>query len=332
MSTTTKNRKKRSTAILAAILVLVIAIGATLAYLAAVTEEYENAFSFAQNIRGGLSEPNWDPETSGKDIVPGMEMRKDPMITNLSDNGIDEFVAIRVNFTDGKGKPLSDDDNEDDYVGRLLALLDIDWNTTDWDLADNAMKDCAEQVWVYNKPVAPGETTNPLFSTVTVKSEIDGMTQEEWDTEYAWLASIIMDHTDACYKINEAACAGADECDFTYKHHKKCPVYGHAKEGETAKEGTIAGVIGDGSDDLVCDCTPAKDHEDDCKALENTLLTGADACEHEADGISGFKIFVRGAVVQADVEGMTDWNSTDTIDALLGLFTKNAYTQAPVTP
>jgi len=325
----TNSRKKKITVILAVSLAAILAIGGTLAYLATLTGQKENAFTFAENVKARLDEPNWDPD-SGKELIPGAEIRKDPMITNVSNNDVSEYVAVRINFTDGSGNLLSDDSGDDNYVGRLLAMLDIDWNTADWGLADSTMEDCAEQVWVYKHELAPNEVTNPLFSTVTIKSSVSGMTDEEWSEEFAWLASICMDHTDDCYTYGAH---DGDVCDITYKHHKSCAVYGKAGAENIAKGGTLT-ISGD---DFDCDCTPVDVHDAKCPAAIGTL----DCSEptHIGEGIDGFQIVVKGAVVQAGVDGMgLPFDTTDaaaiaasdaTIANLLALFSSNSYVSAP---
>ena len=321
----TNTRKKRITVILAIAVAAVMTIGGTLAYLATLTGQAENTFTFAENVKARLDEPNWNPK-DGENLIPGAEIRKDPMITNVSNNGVNEYAALRINFTDGSGDLLSDTSGDTNYVGRLLALLDIDWNTTDWALADSGMAGKAEQVWVYKHELAPGEVTNPLFSSVTIKSSVSGMTDAEWGEEFAWLASICMTHTDDCYKYGTH---DAGKCTVTYKHHKSCAVYGKTGAENTAKGGTLT----IGLDDFICDCSPVEVHDAECPKSIGTI----DCAEatHVGEGIDGFQIIVKGAVVQAGVDGMgKPFDTTDaaaiaasdaTIASLLALFTANPY-------
>ncbi|MCL1799698.1 MAG: hypothetical protein FWG23_08200 [Eggerthellaceae bacterium] len=308
-----KADKKRKVVILSVVLAALLALGATFAYLSATTDQKENAFTFAENIKGKIDEPNWVPE-EGENLIPGYEVRKDPMITNVSENGVDEFVAIRTSFTDGAGVLLSDNPNDDNWVGRLLRLIDIDWNEGDWALANNTYEGKAEQVWVYKHKLAPGEASIPLFNSVTIKpafteAELEANPGLDWDTEYAWLASIVMDHTDACYEY------GTCDCDTTYRHHVNCVVYG-ADGAENTEAGKLLPGVG------TCDCMPVTIHETGCPA-NIAKLTGT--CAHTGDGIDGFQIIVRGAVVQAGVEGMDAWNDEATLKALTDLFGANPY-------
>jgi len=310
------SKKKKTTIILSVALVVVIAIGVTLAYLATKTEEASNVFTFAENIRARLDEPNWDPEDA-TNLTPGYEVRKDPMITNLSDNGVDEYAALKLTFTDGDGTKLTDGE-----TARLLNCLDITWNsswsleygtlTTD-DTSGKVTAASAVQVYVYKDALSSAEISDPIFSSVTIKSDIS-------DADYAWLAAIIMGHTDECYTFGTH---NPSKCNITYKHHENCALFngtGTAKNIQaTAKGGTVGGKT--------CDCTPAEQHnsndpDDPCPALIATLKTGTGACSHTvpAGAISGFQIKVQGAAVQAGVENMTSWDASATITNLLALF------------
>lgn len=59
-----------------------VMVGATLAYLTDKTDTVTNTFTIG-NVSIDLKEPDWDPDTSGKDLVPGAEVAKNPMITNV---------------------------------------------------------------------------------------------------------------------------------------------------------------------------------------------------------------------------------------------------------
>lgn len=297
------NTKKKSLAILSVALVAVIAVGVTLAFLSSMTEQKENVFTFAENIRAELDEPNWNP-ANGENLIPGVEMNKDPMVTNVSDNGVNEHVAIRLTFTDKDGDKLDADETL-----KLLGLIDIKWNTTDWKIIEGTNTSSAatpDMVYMYNSKLTPGAVTNPLFTSVTIKSDIS-------NADYAWLAGIAMNHTADCYNY------GTCDCTVTYKHHVNCAIYGQADAATVAKGGTAANA-------KKCDCTPAEVHESTCASLEGTLKTGSETCSHAAptDTINGFQIVAKAAVVQADVAE----NDTDAkVEAnLIQLFQNNQYT------
>jgi len=319
--------KKKMTVILSAVLVLAIAAGASLAYLATLTEQKENAFTFAENIKARLEEPNWKPE-DGQNLIPGALVRKDPIVTNVSNNDVDEFVAVRVTFTDCSGAVLSDDADAGyaAYVGRLLRILDITWDLTNWELADSEYEGKAEQVWVYTGILVPGETTPPLFSSVTIKSSWYGPETAlgdedalpDWDTEFAWLASVVMNHTDDCYAYGVHN-TEVVPCTITYRHHANCALF----DGTNAKTAIEAAAKGVTVGSKTCDCKPVEVHEAECKYNIGTIE--CDDPTHTGDGIDGFQIILRAAAVQAGVDGMDAYDDASTIAALLALFTANPY-------
>jgi len=289
--------KKKMTVILSAVLVLAIAIGATLAYLATLTHEEENVFTFAQNIRALLDEPNWDPK-EGENLIPGYEVKKDPMITNKSDNGLDIFTAIRLIFADGVGNNLSDAE-----ATRLLGLLDISWNAN-WTLIDgkNDVGDATfAQIYLYNGVLAPGKVSDPIFSSVTIKETIS-------DEDMSWLAGIIMTHTDDCYDFP----AHGGTCTITYKHHANCAIYGESGASAVAKGGTV--------NSKTCDCTPAQVHAATCNSMKGTVNSSNCKCDPPDGAIAGFSIKVQGAAVQAYVDGMDAYNNPAVAANLIPLF------------
>ena len=263
-------QKKLLAAILSVALVLVLAVGGTFAYLNAQAGYANNAFTFADNIRGELGEPNWDPPAGG--FKPGMEVRKDPQVKNTSSNGVTEYVAIELTIADGSGTTLTNAN-----AAKVLGMLVIDWNTTDWQLVDGGATD-AVQIWTYKTELAPGQVTNPLFNTVKIKGDIT-------DENFAWLSGKVMSHTPDCYSY--AAHGGT--CTATYKHHVNCAIKGESGNEAIGKGGVI--------NSKTCDCTPADQHEEDCPSLIGTLKSAS--CHSVTGSINGFELNVKGAVVQA---------------------------------
>lgn len=302
-------KRKGLITFLSVMLVLVISAGLTFAYLTGNAGEKTNVFSFTDNIRGQLDEPNWDPDEDGKDLVPGMEIWKDPMITNTSADDIDEWAAIKVTFKDGTGNALTAE-----KANKLYGLIDIDWNTTDWTLVgayndsktfvkadgsnDATLKAMNNQVWVYNQKIAPAEITDPLFNSVKIHDTMS-------DEDMSWLSGVSLDHTPDCYTF------GTCNCTPTYKHHVNCAVYGDDDAASVGKGGTSASSH-------TCDCTPAVQHKADCPALVGTLNPG---CGHTVtDTIDGFQITNAGAILQGDLFEDVD----ATVDAFSSLFDKLA--------
>jgi len=297
MNATVNNKKKKVlTAVLVSVLVVAVAIGGTLAYLFAKTETKENVFTFADNIRGKLDEPSWDPD-EGKDLVPGKEVPKDPMITNTSVNGVTEYAAIKLTFVNGAGTTLSDAD-----TATLLSLVDIDWSNT-WTLIDGTAT-AAEQIYAYNDTLPQGVTSDPIFYSLTIK---DTVTPEQ----LLWLAGDY-GHDLTCYEfdVHDAA-----KCTITYRHHERCEIAAQPDKAAVVAGGTAAN--GD-----VCDCTASVIHEGTCPSLVGNIKAD---CGHTTiiSGLGNFTIVVEGAVVQADsFDGPfgTDTTKTYAADALIDLF------------
>ena len=200
----TVNNKKRLTIALSIALVLAIALGGTLAYLFAQTNIESNVFTFAENVKGLLTEPKWDPEEA-EDLVPGMIIDKDPQITNISNNGVDVYTSIKLVFTDGAGETLSEAD-----MTKLMGLIEINYSSA-WTIADADYEDMPEQIWLYNSILAPAYTSTPLFTTVTIKYDV---TPEELN----WLAGIY-NHEAECFAFGTCACTP------TVIHHKNCAIH-----------------------------------------------------------------------------------------------------------
>jgi len=295
MNTTVK-KKRNLTIVLSLLLVAAIAVGATLAYLFSKTEIEENTFTFAENVRGSLSEPSWDPEDA-EELVPGAEIPKDPMITNISNNGVDEYASIKLVFVDGADAPLSAAD-----MTKLMTLIAIDWNNTDWTISDAAMTDKTEQIWYYNGKLAPAFTTAPLFSKITI---LDTVTPDELE----WLAGKF-NHVDSCYDFGTCACTPDNI------HHKNCALFDGVNTPAAIKGVAKGGTLGG----KTCDCTAVGlRHKDGCPAWIGNL-NGNCSCTM-TDGLGGFTIVVQGGVVQADAfDGLSSPNAAAQT-ALVDVFT-----------
>lgn len=303
------NKKKKITAVLSVIMVAVLVIGATLAYLSNMTNDKENVFTFADNVTAELEEPNWDPEDA-LEVIPGKEVLKDPLLLNTSENNVDEYVSIKIAFLDGK-KNLVDDEKKRDINGnedekgmtdmeRLLSLIEIDWSSM-WTLKDGTATS-AEQIYVYNEVLAAGEKTVPVFYSVTIKN-ISSEDQK-------WLAGNF-GHTDSCYVFG----THVDTCTVTYRHHEKCAVAGEADAGETGLGETVNGKT--------CNCKNVVSvHDSKCPAAIKTL-SGKCAHKDMVSGLGGFIIKVQGSVVQADAfDGPfgSESGKTYASDALIELY------------
>lgn len=85
-------------------------------------------------------------------VMPGTEVSKIVQVENTGDNAV--WVRIGVEKAIDLVLPEGAEPVEPD-----LALIALDLNTADWTGQDG--------YYYYNKPLNPGETTVPLFTTVT---------------------------------------------------------------------------------------------------------------------------------------------------------------------
>ncbi len=174
--------------LLAAVIVVVILSGATWAFLTDVSAEATNVFTYnAEGLDADLYEPEFFPE-DGKNLVPGSVVDKDPRVENTGE--LDEYVAIRLTFRDGKGTILSPEQRE-----RLRGLITISYNRDDtlsdpivgyynnhWKLSNHntaqALADDNGLVYIYTKPYTDekdgylpfegADKTEPIFDLVTI--------------------------------------------------------------------------------------------------------------------------------------------------------------------
>jgi len=286
-----KKRKKILTIVLSLTLVAALAVGGTLAYLFSQTETKENVFTFADNIKGKLDEPKWNPKDA-EQLVPGKKIDKDPQLTNNSTNAVTEYGAIRLTFQDGKGVDLSAAD-----TATLLSLITIDWSSK-WTLIDGTATS-TKQIYEFNNTIPQNVTTDPVFYSVTIKDTVT-------PAQLKWLAGDY-GHTDACYVFGTHDPA---VCTITYRHYEKCALEQAVAAGvlteaqvSAAKQGDT--LVGTDGKNYTCDCTPAEVHSPNCPSLIGTIPTNPDGtfvCGHNTllSGIGNFTIKVEGAVVQAD--------------------------------
>ncbi len=137
--------------LLLAILVCCVALAAagTLAYFTAEETAYnvittgKLAMTLHEETTGGQP----FPEEGISGVVPGQVVDKVVFIENTGTVDFYARVSLAMSVTGADGEPLPTD------------VMALDLNTADW----TKMGD----YYYYNKPLAPGEKTAPLFKTVT---------------------------------------------------------------------------------------------------------------------------------------------------------------------
>ncbi|MEF9916515.1 MAG: TasA family protein [Lachnospiraceae bacterium] len=154
-------RKKITAGILATALIGTLVIGGTLAYFSQKTEEKTNTFTMGNGITGKLTEPQWDQKgkTLAENFTPGLEIPKDPQITNTTagDKVSDAWVAVKISYP----KDVKN------FVD-LDKFADVNWNTIDWTFGKTANGITDYTVAYYNVVLPKQQTSAPVFSKVTI--------------------------------------------------------------------------------------------------------------------------------------------------------------------
>lgn len=97
-------------------------------------------------------------------VMPGTEVSKIVQVENTGDNAV--WVRIAVEKAIDLVLPEGAEPVEPD-----LALIALDLNTADWTGQDG--------YYYYNKPLNPGDTTVPLFTTVTFDAAMGNCLPEQ---------------------------------------------------------------------------------------------------------------------------------------------------------
>ncbi|MCI8409574.1 MAG: hypothetical protein HFJ09_09960 [Lachnospiraceae bacterium] len=89
---------KKIRGFLAMVMVAVISIAGTLAYLSTKSDKKINTFTATENIKLDLEEPDFDPEEDGKDYQPDKEIAKNPQLLNITADDSSEWVIMRIDY------------------------------------------------------------------------------------------------------------------------------------------------------------------------------------------------------------------------------------------
>lgn len=172
-------RKRYFAAIAAA---LMLSSGFTLSYMND-SAGAVNRLSFVgeKGLDAVLTEPSWDPQKA-VEVLPSIEIPKDPCVTNTSESDMDELVALQVEFIYAKGHPDAEKRGQilsAEDMGYVTDVFAIDYNA---DLLGNWVRFAEETgqdpvQHFYYEPVLrrnfpeEGDTTVPLFTKVTVDAD-----------------------------------------------------------------------------------------------------------------------------------------------------------------
>lgn len=161
------------------------AIGGISAYFTD-TQEKTNTLTVG-SVKTDLEEPEWEdvPSDEKTDITPNQTIKKDPRITNTGANDAYAFLEIQVPVKkiitvgpDGKKLPAADTE--------LFAYKVNDgWvQVRSSDITTSGKVTARSYVYAYGTKtqctvLKKGETTTPLFDSVTLVNAIEGQIDEE---------------------------------------------------------------------------------------------------------------------------------------------------------
>lgn len=152
--------KKTKIIIIAIIAVLLLAIPfgvyAYFTYRTSVTNTVKLGYNKIQLLE------NYTPPIS---MAKGISFEKEPYVQNIGN--VDCYVRIKSVISDS----------------RVEQYLTIDYNTTDYTY------NAEDGYWYYNSIVRPGESTEPLFTTVSIAADADDIVLDGFDI-YVYAESI----------------------------------------------------------------------------------------------------------------------------------------------
>lgn len=170
-------KKKIISLCLVAALAVVAIAGTSLAYFTD-KDAKTNTFTLG-NVDIELNEDNWEEPIAA---VPDVEYAKDPVVTNIGENG----AWIRVDVT------LSDAEEFTAAAARHqitdLATIFAEHDETKWTLAGEPVYDDENDKltysYYYNTVLAVGKSTEPLFTSVTIPAVFDNDDMKEIGADF----------------------------------------------------------------------------------------------------------------------------------------------------
>ena len=171
---TIMTKKKVAAFFTAAALCGALAVGSSMAYLTD-HDSVTNKFSVGKvDIVG--HEPNYTPDNDGKtnNIVPTQVIKKDPQIENVGKN--DAYVYLDVSIPIAKVITVNAAGNRlNGGVAKDTELFSMNNVSKKWTLMYNKrVGDNMVYTYSYNEILAPGKTTDPIFTSLTAANIVEG--------------------------------------------------------------------------------------------------------------------------------------------------------------
>lgn len=147
-----QNKNHRKTLI---VLFIVISLGLFSSVSAYIVDKATKKNSFTIGYVETKIEEDYTPPHK---LKPGITFPKKVTVKNTGPN--DCYVRMLVTFSNSQ----------------MENVCSIDYNKTDW------RKDEQDGYWYYNSLLKSGETTKPLFTTVTISSDVEEDNLQDFDT------------------------------------------------------------------------------------------------------------------------------------------------------
>ncbi len=185
-------KKRTKASVIVAIFLCVSVIATTFALYSKFTSTIDNTFTKSAGVTISLREPAWDGYTFDDSVdgvalgtqknpakdaqflgidaanayMPLDEIKKDPTL-KLEEGSDDAWVAIKVEFFDNEGNPISEDGFRTNYGTMQM--------NSKFELID---RKSTYSIYMYQSTLSEGEVTEALFNSVIVNENIafvDGM-------------------------------------------------------------------------------------------------------------------------------------------------------------
>ena len=165
-------KKKIISLCLVAALAVVAIAGASLAYFTD-QDAKTNTFTLG-NVDITLTEDHWAAPTAA---VPDVEYAKDPVVTNIGEH--DAWIRVDVTLSDAAAFTAAAEKHNITDLATIFAGHDEE----KWTLAGTPVYDDEANTltysYYYNTVLAVGESTEALFTSVTIPAEFDNEDMKE---------------------------------------------------------------------------------------------------------------------------------------------------------
>ena len=165
-------KKKIISLCLVAALAVVAIAGTSLAYFTD-KDAKTNTFTLG-NVDIELNEEKWEEPIAA---VPDVEYAKDPVVTNIGEN--DAWIRVDVTLSDAAAFTAAAERHQITDLATIFA----DHDETKWTLAGEPVydedADTLTYSYYYNAILEVGESTEPLFTSVTIPAVFDNDDMKE---------------------------------------------------------------------------------------------------------------------------------------------------------